>query len=149
MKRRHASLSVDSTHLASKALDLVAPLVLTRTLGFTDRPKPMPHPYGSARIPNAFPSLDRVSIELFPRLNSLRSGWDTEVIPARHARSWPRAARGKFESEQSDRPTLRCAQRSDFLSRKHPTDRPTSIGKSAWPCPHAAGHDHALVIPNA
>ena len=83
MKRMHDILSMDSTHLASKALDLLAPLVLTRTLGFTDRPKPMPHPYGSARIPNAFPSLDRVSIELFPRLNSLRSGWDTEVIPAR------------------------------------------------------------------
>ena len=25
----------------------------------------------------------------------------------------------------------------------------TIIGKSAWPFPHAAGHDHALVMPNA
>ena len=31
----------------------------------------------------------------------------------------------KNESETSDRPTLRRAQRGDLLSRKRPTDRPT------------------------
>ena len=28
-------------------------------------------------------------------------------------------------------------------------DEKINIGKSAWPCPHAPGHDHALVMPEA
>ena len=49
-----------------------------------------------------------------------RSGFDPTDRPT------GRAQRGeKFESEQSDRPTLRRAQRGEFLSRKRPTDRPT------------------------
>ena len=80
-KRSHSSTlaSPSASRAASDLLDTITPLVLTRTEGFLSRPKPMPPPFGAARIPNAIPSLDRLSIEIFPRLNALRTTWTADV----------------------------------------------------------------------
>ena len=43
----------------------------------------------------------------------------------------PGAPRRKVGSERPDRPTLRCAQRSDFSGRSDPTDRPFAARSAA------------------
>ena len=55
----------------------------------------------------------------------------SEMVWPFEVRRTQAARRRKVGSEQPDRPTLRCAQRSDFSGRSDPTDRPFAARSAA------------------
>ena len=60
-----------------KPLSLLMPLMVMRTIGFLRRAdgKAMPPPFDTARLPNFFPFLDRLTLESYPWIKSLQAKW--------------------------------------------------------------------------
>ena len=82
-----------------------------------------------------------------PSLDCCR--WRNYVIPCRTRTSRPELAVSATMDEATASASVPAMVGDPENSETVGVNGNANIGGSAWPCPHAAGHEHALAMPNA